>query len=85
MNNGNYSVMIAGIAKCGIEAYVKRYLKQLMEHSHQDKGCIFYNIHRSIDNPPELVVYMQWKNKKHINPYVLFPLDLVQSLIIEST
>lgn len=63
MNNGNYTVMIAGIAKSGMEAYVKRYLKQLMEHSRQDKGCIIYNIHQSIDNPSEFMVYMQWVSK----------------------
>ena len=64
MNNGNYTVMIAGIAKSGMEAYVKRYLKQLMGHSRQDKGCILYNIHQSIDNPSEFMVYMQWESKE---------------------
>src|SRR3990167_2186446 len=64
MNNGNYTVMIAGIAKSGMEDYVKRFLKQLMEHSRKDNGCIIYNIHQSIDNPSEFMVYMQWKSKK---------------------
>lgn len=64
MNNGNYTVMIAGIAKSGMENYIKRYLKQLMDHSRKDKGCITYNIHQSIDNPCEFMVYMQWKNKE---------------------
>ncbi|RDI43420.1 putative quinol monooxygenase [Aquicella lusitana] len=64
MNNGNYTVMIAGIAKSGMEDYVKRFLKQLMQHSRKDKGCITYNIHQSIDNPSEFMVYMQWKSKE---------------------
>jgi hypothetical protein len=47
MSNGNFTVMIAGIAKSGMEDYVKKFLKQLMEHSRKDKGCILYNIHQS--------------------------------------
>lgn len=51
MVDKNFTVMIAGVAKSGMEAYVERFLKQLMEHSRVDKGCITYNIHQSIDNP----------------------------------
>lgn len=64
MNNGNFTVMIAGIAKSGMEEYVKRYLKQLMEHSRKDDGCILYNIHQSIENPAEFMVYMQWVSQE---------------------
>ena len=73
MNNGNYTVMIAGIAKSGMEDYVKRFLQQLMEHSQKDKGCIMYNIHQSIDNPSEFMVYMQWKNKEAFEQHNLKP------------
>lgn len=64
MNKRNYTVMIAGIVKPGMENYVKRYLKQIMEHSREDKGCLLYNIHQSIDNPCEFMVYMQWESKE---------------------
>lgn len=64
MSNGSYTVMIAGIVKLGMEDYIKRYLKQLMDHSRKDKGCILYNIHQSIDNPSEFMVYMQWKSQR---------------------
>jgi quinol monooxygenase YgiN len=63
MNNKSFTVMIAGIAKSGMEEYVKRYLIQLMEHSRKDKGCIIYNIHQSIDNPSEFMVYMLWESE----------------------
>jgi len=56
--------MIAGLTKPGMEDYMKHYLMQLMEHSRQDSGCILYNIHQSIDNPTEFMVYMLWKNKE---------------------
>ena len=64
MSNGTYTVMIAGIAKAGMETYVKRYLTQMMEHSRKDAGCITYNIHQSINNPSEFMVYMQWTSKQ---------------------
>lgn len=64
MNNGSFTVMIAGVAKSGMEEYVKRTLKSIMEHSRQDKGCLIYNIHQSITNPAEFMVYMQWVSKQ---------------------
>lgn len=64
MVDKNFTVMIAGVAKSGMEAYVERFLKQLMEHSRVDKGCITYNIHQSIDNPSEFMVYMLWESKE---------------------
>lgn len=73
MNNGNYTVMIAGVAKSGMEDYVKRFLKQLMEHSQNDTGCIIYNIHQSIENPSEFMVYMQWKSKEAFEQHNLKP------------
>lgn len=73
MSNGNYTVMIAGLAKSGMEDYVKRYLKQLMNHSRQDKGCLLYNIHQSLDNPSEFMVYMQWSSKDAFEQHNLKP------------
>ncbi|MFZ2314453.1 MAG: putative quinol monooxygenase [Gammaproteobacteria bacterium] len=64
MNKNNFTLMIAGLAKPGMEEYVKRVLKQLMENSQQDEGCIVYNVHQSIDNPSEFMVYMQWESKE---------------------
>lgn len=63
MSHNGFTVMIAGLAKSGMEAYVKRYLTELMEHSRQDKGCFTYNIHQSIDNPSEFMVYMIWESE----------------------
>jgi quinol monooxygenase YgiN len=61
--NENYIILISGIAKTGMEEYVKRVLTQMMEHSRQDKGCFLYNIHQSLDEPAEFMVYMIWENK----------------------
>ena len=64
MNKKNYTVMIAGTTKSGMEDYVKRYLMQLMEHSRKDPGCLIYNVHQSIDNVCEFMVYMIWDSKE---------------------
>lgn len=69
MNNKKFTVMIAGLAKAGMEEYVKRCLVQLMEHSRQDKGCIIYNIHQSIDNPLEFMAYMVWESEAAFNSH----------------
>lgn len=39
----HFAVMIAGVAKVGMEDYVKRYLKQMMEHSSQDRREIWHD------------------------------------------
>lgn len=64
MNDDIFTVMIAGITKPGMESYVKHYLKEIMEHSQKDPGCLTYNIHQSIDNPCEFMVYMQWTSQQ---------------------
>lgn len=69
MSNQNFTVMIAGLAKSGMEEYVKHGLIELMKHSRQDKGCIIYNIHQSIDNPLEFMVYMIWESEATFNAH----------------
>lgn len=64
MENRNFAVMIAGVVKPGMEDYIKHFLHEMMEHTRKDKGCILYNIHQSIENPLEFMVYMLWKNQK---------------------
>ena len=64
MESQNYTVMVAGMAQAGMEDYVKKYLKEMMEHSQQDEGCIIYNIHQSCENPREFMLYSVWVNKE---------------------
>ena len=64
MSDKNFTVMIAGIAKSGMEDYVKRNLVDMMKHSKKDDGCIIYNIHESMDRPGEFMVYMVWNNEE---------------------
>lgn len=69
MGSQKFTVMVAGIAKTGMEEYVKRCLTQVMEHSRQDKGCILYNVHQSIENPSEFMAYMIWESEAAFNAH----------------
>lgn len=64
MSNKNYTVMIAGMAKAGMEDYVKNYLTNLMKSSREEEGCLIYNIHQSTEDPREFMVYMLWVDEK---------------------
>ena len=64
MGANHFVVMIAGMAKPGMEDYVERSLIHIMEHSRKDNGCLAYNIHVSQENPAEFMVYMVWTNRE---------------------
>ncbi len=59
-----FTIMVAGVAKAGMEDYVKDYLKRLMMHSRRDKGCVIYNIHQSTRDSREFMMYSVWKSEQ---------------------
>ena len=63
MSDNYFTVMIAGMAKEGMDAYVKGFLTDLMQKSRQDEGCITYNIHQSTKNPHEFMLYSIWRDE----------------------
>jgi len=62
MPNPRIAIMIAGIAKPGMEDYIKHFLTDLMHASQQDGGCLVYQVHQSSENPAEFMMYSQWEN-----------------------
>lgn len=60
MDNKYFTFMVAGIAKQGMEDYVKHFLTDLMTKSRKDDGCVAYNVHQSIENPQEFMLYSLW-------------------------
>lgn len=56
--------MVAGITAPEMQTYVENYLKRLLQFSRKDKGCLAYNIHQSIDNPCEFMMYSVWESKE---------------------
>jgi len=71
-----YTVMIAGVAKSGMEDYVRSFLIRLMDVSKKDEGCITYNIHESTENPGEFMLYSVWKNESSFEQHNNSPLML---------
>lgn len=63
MDNKYFTVMVAGMAKEGMEDYIKNFLTDLMAKSRQDKGCVTYNIHQSTENPQEFMLYSIWRDQ----------------------
>ncbi len=63
MSDQHFAVMIAGVVKPGMEGYIKHFLKELMEQSVTDEGCMAYNVHQSVENPLEFMVYMLWQDE----------------------
>lgn len=69
MENQQFTVLIAGIAKAGMEDYVAHYLSDLMRLSREDDGCLIYNIHRSVTNPSEFMLYSVWRDEAAFNQH----------------
>lgn len=69
MNEKNFTVIIAGVAKSGMEDYIRRNLIEMMKHSQKDDGCIIYNIHESINTAGEFMVYMVWRDQKSFDQH----------------
>ncbi|MEM1243446.1 MAG: putative quinol monooxygenase [Pseudomonadota bacterium] len=64
MSQEKFTVMIAGIVPPDMTDYAKRYLTGMMLYSRQDPGCHIYNIHQSVDQPNEFMMYSVWDNQQ---------------------
>lgn len=64
MSNINYTVMVAGVVPDDMQEYVKNYLKTMMDHSRDDAGCIAYNVHQSLSDPNEFMMYSVWTDRE---------------------
>lgn len=60
MTQTNFAVMVAGQVSEDRCAYVEQYLTRMMKMSRLNDGCLTYNIHQSLDNPCEFMMYSEW-------------------------
>ncbi len=63
MAQGTFVVMVAGIVPDDMKDYVKEYLQRMMRHSQQNAGCQIYNVHQSLHNPCEFMMYSAWDSE----------------------
>ncbi|MDF1795915.1 MAG: antibiotic biosynthesis monooxygenase [Coxiellaceae bacterium] len=63
MAQGSFVVMVAGISPEDMKEYVKDYMERMMKHSRQNAGCKTYNVHQSLHNPCEFMMYSEWESE----------------------
>jgi len=63
MTKDSYVMMIAAKSTPGMEAYLRHFFYHLMQQSQHEKGCIIYNIHESLTNVGEFMLYSVWESQ----------------------
>ncbi len=58
-----YVVMVILEAALGKEEELKKILMSVIEPSRNEKTCLQYRLHQTLDKPSEFVFYEQWKSK----------------------
>jgi len=67
------NVVAAIKAKPGNEAAVEECLRGLLQPSRKDKGCISYDLHKSLDDPGLFVFYETWESKELLGAHLETP------------
>ena len=73
MSKGSFVVMVAGVVADDMQAYVHQYLLRLMKLSRQHEGCLIYNVHQSLDNPSEFMMYSEWADQASFERHNVMP------------
>ncbi len=60
MAQGTFAVMVAGLASEDMKDYVSQYLAHMMRLSRKNDGCLVYNVHQSLNNSCEFMMYSEW-------------------------
>jgi len=60
-------------AKPGMEARVEQALKDLIEPTRQESGCINYDLHVLMDKPGEFMFYENWQSKERLDDHLNRP------------
>lgn len=57
-------------AKQDKEREVKEVLEEVLTHSRQEEGCIQYDVHQSLENNQQFMIYEIWVNEDEINKHI---------------
>lgn len=63
MPQGAFVVMVTGMVSEDMKNCVYQNLTCMMRLSRQNEGCLVYNIHQSVHNLCELMMYSEWINE----------------------
>jgi quinol monooxygenase YgiN len=60
-------------AKPGMEARVREVFSVLRTPTHQEAGCLYYEMHQSLENPREFLFYENWISAAHLDAHLKTP------------
>ena len=69
----NLTVVATIVAKPGCEKDVEALLTGLVEPSRRDKGCLRYDLHRSVDQSGTFLFYETWESKDLLDAHLETP------------
>jgi len=66
----NITVIATFQARPGKEAELKKALISLVEPTHQEAGCINYDLHVSADDAAKFLFHENWTSKAHLDAHL---------------
>lgn len=60
-------------AKPGMETRVRETFGALRTPTHKEAGCVYYELHQSLENPREFVFYENWTSAAHLDAHLKTP------------
>ncbi len=60
-------------SKPGMETRVREVFSALRDPTHQEAGCIYYEMHQSHQDPREFVFYENWTSAAHLDAHLKTP------------
>lgn len=58
------------VAKPDKEQAVREVLEEVLTHSRQEEGCIQYDVHQSLENTHQFLIYEIWVNEDEIHKHI---------------
>lgn len=55
--------------KPGFESDAEQVLLEVLKHSREEEGCLQYNLHTSLDDPKQFMLYELWKSQADIDQH----------------
>jgi quinol monooxygenase YgiN len=71
--SGQLTIIAKLRAKPGMEARVRETFSVLRGPTHQEAGCVYYEMHQSLEDPREFVFYENWTSAVHLDEHLKAP------------
>ena len=71
--SGQLTIIAKLRAKPGMEARVYETFSVLRGPTYKEAGCVYYELHQSLENPREFVFYENWASAAHLDAHLRTP------------